>query len=191
MRTLTIAFATFVFFTQSIFATQSARIENPKSQIIIIGNQRVTLPAGTQVTLEVMQHLEGKNLYPSQSIPLRVKFDVEVDGKILIKAGALGTGIISRLEKGKSFGKSGKVEIMPLSVQAADGQQVVVSGMPLSIDGKSGGNKAVAASVGAAIVTGGVGLVAGAFVKGKTGDINAGTLLIANTTSNAKIDVEY
>lgn len=190
MKSLFFSFALLVSSFSSLFALENSSSVLATESLTLSNGIRVTLPSGTQVMFDVAYTLDGKNLYPGQSIPLRVKFDIEVDGKVLITAGSMGTAMITRLEKPKSFGKSGLIEITPISVSAVDGQQVMVTGMPFIIEGAGGGKtKAIAASIGAAALTGGVGLIAGAFVKGKNASINAGTILMANTVSNAKIEL--
>lgn len=59
------------------------------------------LAAGTIVILETTAPVSSKDAQVGQSIGVRVKYDVVVKGKTLIKAGAAGSAQVTASEAGK------------------------------------------------------------------------------------------
>jgi hypothetical protein len=89
----------------------------------------VTLRAGTPVVVETVQTLNAKNLSEGQTVSVRVKYNVVVSKHTVVAAGALGNATVSEVQRPGMFGKAGKVELQIQSIQAVDGQQVLVSGL--------------------------------------------------------------
>ena len=73
--------------------------------------------------------INGKQVHAGQTIDLRVKYDVVVNGYTVISAGAPAKAIISSAEKNKMLGKGGELQLMPQYVQTVDGQFLPVTGM--------------------------------------------------------------
>ncbi len=111
--------------------------------------QQASLPAGTIVVLETINELSSANMAVGQSIPLRVKYDVLVNGKILIKGGAMASGQITSVEKRGAMGKQGSFNVRPTVAQAVDGQMIVLTNGSAGMAGeaKLGGAVALAAVV--------------------------------------------
>lgn len=92
------------------------------------GHGEVTLNAGTGVSLETISTIRSGLVTVGQTIDFRVKYDVKVDDKTVIPAGAIAKGQVMRAQKAKGLGKEGFVEIQIKSVTAADGQEVFLTG---------------------------------------------------------------
>ncbi len=92
------------------------------------GDGEETLNAGTNVSLETVSMIQSEFVSVGQTIDFRVKYDVKVDNKIVISAGAIAKGQVMRAQKAKGLGKEGFVEIQIKSVTAADGQEVFLTG---------------------------------------------------------------
>ncbi len=170
-------------------------VELPPYQIkedmtIQVGGNDYTLRAGTAIIFEAAQNYSSKNLNIGQTLMVRVKYNVVVQKVTLISAGALGNAIISEIQKPKAFGKAGKMEIQLQSVQAVDGQQVQVSGIPMTYEGDNKKALAWSIGIGAGLVTGGIGLIAGIFIKGKDAELRAGTSMSASVASDTEVEIE-
>jgi hypothetical protein len=142
--------------------------------------------------LETLFPLNSKNVQAGQTIDLRVKYDVIVNGHTLISAGAPAKAIISSAEKQKMFGKGGELQLMPQYVQTVDGQFLPVTGMAANYEGKSRKGWAVggvAAGVAAGVLTGGVGFLALPFIKGKGVEVPAGTTINCSVLGKREIPV--
>lgn len=157
---------------------------------IEIDGGEYTLRAGTAIVFEAAQNYNSKNLNVGQTLMVRVKYNIVVQKTTLIPAGALGSAMISEIEKPKSFGRAGKMEIQVQSVQVADGQQVQVSGIPMTYEGQDKKGMAWGIAIGAGLLTSGLGLVVGFFIKGKTADLRAGTSMNASIASDTQVEVE-
>ncbi len=149
----------------------------------------VTLRSGTPIVIETLQTLNAKNLSEGQTVNVRVKYNVVVAKQIVVAAGALGNATISEISKPGMFGKPGRIELQIQSIQAVDGQQVLVSGMPMIAEGQNKRALAWSLSIGLLILT----LVGGAigfFIKGKPAELKAGTGSNASVASDAQVDVD-
>ena len=138
-----------------------------------------TLPAGTLVVLETTAPLSSKDAQAGQSVGLRVKYDVVIGGRTLIKAGAAGSAQVVTAEHRKGLGKEGSLAIKPSVVQAADGQMVPLTGG----DKSSAGNGTKGATIGLAVVVSPLFLLK----KGKDATIPAGYELQANVAATKTI----
>ena len=105
------------------------------------------LPAGTVVVLETTAPVSSKDAQVGQSVGVRVKYDVVVKKKVLIKAGAAGSAQITDAQAGKGMGKQGSLALRPSVVQAADGQMVPLTGSGSSATGEAKTGTSVALAV--------------------------------------------
>ena len=186
------SFFLLLFLTAATFA--SAAVVNPTLYVaddvtIMVDGQEVQLRAGTPVVAEASQTYTSRNLTAGQSISVRTKFNVVVKKQTLISAGALGSATVSRIRKRGIFGRPGEMELQIQSVQAVDGQQVLLSGIPLTIEGKSNATLAIILSV-VLLLTTLIGGAIGFLIKGKEAEFVAGTQLNASVASDMEIEVE-
>lgn len=130
------------------------------------------LKAGTLVVLETTTPISSKDAQAGQSIGMRVKYDVMVDGRTVIKAGAPGSGQVTAADHHRGMGKEGTLAIKPGVVQAVDGQMVPLTGAGTS----SAGSKSVGSAIALAVVVSPLFLLH----KGKEASIPAGYEMQAN-----------
>ena len=156
---------------------------------ILIDGEEVLLRAGTPVVAEASQTYTSRELTAGQSISVRVKFNVVSKRKTLISAGALGSATVTDVRKRGVFGRAGRMEIAIQSVQAVDGQQVLLSGIPLTLEGKSNLGWAIGIAVVGVFVFF-IGALASLLVKGKEAEFRAGTQLNASVASDLEIEVD-
>lgn len=107
------------------------------------------LPAGTTVVMETLNELSSGNMSTGMTVSLRVKYDVIVKGKVLIKGGAMASGQVTNVEQRGGMGKKGSFSMRPTVAQAIDGQMIVLTngGASMSGEGKTGSSVALAAVV--------------------------------------------
>jgi hypothetical protein len=156
---------------------------------IITDDGIVTLRSGTPVVVEAMQGYNAKNLSEGQTVNVRVKYNVVVNKKTVVAAGALGNATITDVQKPGIFGKAGRLELQIQSVQAVDGQQILVSGMNMISEGQNRKALAWGLSIGLFIFTI-IGGAIGFFIKGKNAELRAGTTANTSVASDAQVDVE-
>lgn len=161
-----------------------------KNDIIIqTDNGAETLRSGTAVVIEAMQAYNAKNLSEGQTVSVRVKYNVVVNKKNVIAAGATGNAVITNVQRPGSFGKAGRLELQIQSVQAVDGQQIQVSGMNMIAEGQNKRGLAWGLSIGLFIFTI-IGGAIGFLIKGKDAQLKAGTTSNTTVASDATIDIE-
>jgi hypothetical protein len=147
----------------------------------------ITLRSGTPIVVEASQTYNAKNLSEGQTVNVRVKYNVVVNKQTLVAAGALGTANISDLTKPGAFGKPGRMELQMQSVQAVDGQQILLSGTPMVAEGQGKKGLAWGLSIGLFFLTI-IGGLTGLFIKGKAAEVKAGTTTNTSVASDAQIE---
>ncbi|MBD2722652.1 hypothetical protein [Hymenobacter armeniacus] len=149
----------------------ASRAEAPKPAL---------LKTGTLVVLETTSPLSSKDAQMGQSVSLRVKYDVIIKGRTLIKAGAAGSAQVVNAEHRKGMGKEGSLSIKPSVVQAVDGQMVPLSSNAVG----SAGSDTKGATIGLAVALSPLFLLK----KGKDATIPPGYEMQANVATDVEIE---
>jgi len=165
-RTLSVVVAVVV-----LLLSVATRAEAPKGTL---------LRAGTLVVLETSNTLSSNDAQMGQNVSLRVKYDVMVSGRAVIKAGAPGSAQVVTAERRKGMGKEGSLAIKPTVVQAADGQMIPLTGS----SSNSAGDDKKGAAIGLAVVVSPLFLLK----KGKDATIPAGYELQGSVASETTIE---
>lgn len=149
---------------------------------IVTANDKVILNAGTAIILETTTYLRSDLLTPGQSIDFKVKYDVNAGDKVVIPAGTIAKGQITRSQFAKGLGKPGYIEVQINSVSAIDGSTVPLTGGNLYQEGEEKQTEAIILGV----------LVCILFLtmKGKNAEIPAGTQINAVAAGTVYIEVE-
>ena len=143
---------------------------------------KVTLRAGTPVLLETTQMIMSDNLSVGQSIDFRVRFDVKADNKVVIRAGSIAKGQVTRVQHARGLGREGYIEVQIKSVQSVDGQMVPLTGGNIYREGED-----------QQVLAWGLGLfvcILFLMIKGKNAQIPSGTSVDANVAMDMEIAVE-
>ncbi|MEM9721066.1 MAG: hypothetical protein AAGA10_17515 [Bacteroidota bacterium] len=148
-----------------------------------------TLRAGTQIVVEATQTYDSEALSAGQSVNVRVKYNVIVKKHTLIAAGAMGNATISSISKPKIFGKGGEMEVQIQNVQAVDGQQIPVTGIPMRLKGDNKAGLAWGLSIPLFLLTF-IGGAVGFLIKGKPAELRSGMTLNANVASDMEIEAD-
>lgn len=148
----------------------------------------VKLTEGTIVPLSLSESISSKTAAEGNRVSFEVVDDVlSEDGKqVLIKAGTVANGSITKLEKNGAFGKAGELAITIDKTRTVDGKRV-----PLKLSINKAGESKRGTSIGLAAI--------GAFVilwplmfflfkKGKDATLPAGTQLNAVVDRDVMVD---
>lgn len=148
----------------------------------VSANDKVTLTAGTAIVLETTSYLNSDLLAPGQLIDFRVKYDVIAGDIVVIPAGTIAKGQITRTQFAKGLGKPGYIEIQVNNVQAIDGSIIPLTGGNLYQEGDERQTEAIVLGV----------LICILFLtmKGENAEIPAGTQINAVSAGTVYIDVE-
>lgn len=155
----------------------------------IISLHQVRIPAGTAIKVRLGKTISSKDSRQGDTVPMTVVSDLFIDGNVLaIGKGALLSGELEKVQRGRRFGRSGFVKLGISEVAAIDATRVPVkiTGLGEELDKKKLGMAAGASALGY-LVMGPVGLVGGAFVKGEDVTVPEGTTLDLVVTADTKV----
>ena len=92
-------------------------------------DQIVILRAGNSVSLELAQEVEISSVYTGNTLDFMVRSNVTVNGIVVIAAGSIAEGRVSKVEK-SCDGKCYAISIIVNNVQSVDGQRVNLRSTP-------------------------------------------------------------
>ncbi len=141
---------------------------------------RIILKAGTSVTLETTSLVSSKLVSPGQTIELRVRNDVRIGNKVVIKAGAPAKAQVVRVQRAKALGKPGYLEIEARSVTAVDGTEVPLSGGRIYVEGEEKQTLSVVLGLFVCLLF--------LLMKGKDAEIPPGYTVSAQVASDVEIN---
>ncbi len=143
--------------------------------------KQVKLPAGTPVILRLPTSIDSQSVRQGDTITFEVARNVTVDGKLVIRQGAIATGVVASVEKPGIIGEPGKLMVNIQRVKAVDGQEVPLRAS-LSEEGK---NKQLTA-----LLIGILLCILGLFlIKGGSAIVPAGTEVKAYVDVDVMIEV--
>ncbi len=148
----------------------------------------VTLPAGTEITLHLVEPLSSSNATVGQRFPFQAAAPVVVANRVVIAKGADGLGKVVSVSKAQ--GKSaGKMTIEFTSIHAVDGKVIALSAFARRSHGNAEKGKASTATIAATLALGPIGLLAHNLVKGKDITINPSQTFPTWVKSNTSVNV--
>lgn len=142
--------------------------------------RELVLSDGTDLRVRLRDPLSSKTAKVDDPIYFEVAEDVKIDGVTAIAQGSLARGTIIEANKGKSFGRRGKLNFSIDVVKAVDGQNVRLR----ATKEIKGDDRYATAGVVSVLI-----LPAGLFIKGKNVELAAGTeyLIYINGDRTIKI----
>lgn len=104
------------------------------------GNNRpiVLLTDGTTIHLILMDDLQGKKLHRQDVVHFKVRQDLLVEGKLLVKTGTDAIGHIESVSKSGLLGKSGRMILQIDAVNSTLGTKILLRG-GAGVNGGKGG----------------------------------------------------
>ncbi len=89
--------------------------------------REITLPAGTQIEIQVAYTVNSRDVKTGERISFRVLVPIIIDGGTVIPEGALVTARIIQAKRGGHWGKGGKLAWSMEDVVAADNSRVILA----------------------------------------------------------------
>ncbi len=119
-------------------------------------DMQITLRAGTPVSLTLNQTVNSRDVQIGNVVEFLVRSNVTVNGQVVIAAGSIAEGMVKHVENPCDKGcgvRCAKLEIVVETVQAVDGQRVLVRSIPFVIKGACCGrcHEPAIANIGATI----------------------------------------
>lgn len=149
--------------------------------------QEVTLPADNTIKIEFLETLSTKQNRVGDVVKFKAADNLYVNDVLVLPKGAKGTGNIKKVVQPGIFGKDGRIDINFTSIAGVDGTQIPVTVGELAKQKISSAAGAGAATIGGLVILGPVGLVGGAFVKGASVTIPAGSYTYVQTTADTTL----
>ena len=142
------------------------------------------VPANTLVKIVLTTPVNAKNLKVGDLIEFQAAEDIMDNGMLLFAKGAQGFGEVQKVAQAANFGRNAKVVIDFKSLKAIDGTMVDMTLGKESKEMMEHMAMAAGASIAGIAILGPIGVIGGAFVKGKNVDLPVGTELYIQTKTD-------
>ena len=164
--------------------TRVDNIINPvKLEVSSIPAGNAYIPKGTIIDVELLEELSSKKNHVDDDVKLKTLDNIIINDVIVVPAGALVEGKVTKCTSSGLFGRAGKLEFTINSVSSINGVDIPLQYTDFKEAGSDDGAVAVAA-----VVT----LIGGLFMKGKNVSFPAGTKMsakvVADTDLNVRLD---
>ncbi len=154
---------------------------------VTLTNQVGTLSSDHVFKVTLNDAVSTKTSHEGDTIKFTVAENVMDGNVLLVPAGTVGSATITSLKKARSFGRNGALDITFESVPAIDGTEFTAVQGNEAKERTKGEIKAAGASVAGAVLLGPVGLVGGAFIKGKNIDYPVGSTVFIQPQDSVSI----
>ena len=159
-------------------------IINPvKLEVSSIPAGNAYIPKGTIIDVDLLEELSSKKNHVDDDVKLKTLDNIIINDVIVVQAGALVEGKVTKCTSSGLFGRAGKLEFTINSVRSINGVDIPLQYTDFKEAGSDDGAVAVAA-----VVT----LIGGLFMKGKNVSFPAGTKMsakvVADTDLNVRLD---
>lgn len=142
----------------------------------------------TLVKIKLVTAVDSKTARVGDIVHYEAAEDVIYQGALLVAKGAEGTGIIKKVSQAQNFGRDAKIDIDFQNITTLDGTKMnTFLGEKAQKETETMVIAAGATVAGLAIL-GPVGIVTGAFVKGKNIEIPEGTEIYIQTKNESSVD---
>lgn len=141
----------------------------------------VELPANTVFKISLNDDVSSRTNQVGDPVTFTVQEDVSVGNVLVLPKGAQGSGVVTKVSRPKSFGRSGALDISFDQVFSVDDEVIPTVLGPEAKEKLKMEAAAVGASTIGALALGPIGLVGGFFVKGKDVSLPAGSTLYIET----------
>lgn len=98
---------------------------------------KVTVKAGTVISLEAINNVRASNVNEGQSIDFRVSRDVMVDGVVAIPTGTIAKGQVYEAKRSTWFGTKGRLGIKVRYLTTSAGETINFASSDVYITGKN------------------------------------------------------
>lgn len=145
------------------------------------------IPVDTLVKIKLNTAVDSKTANAGDSVNYQVAEDVVVDGVLVLPKGAEGVGTILKVSRSHNFGRDAKVEIDFAAISAVDESKVATLLGEKAQKETESMAIAAGATIAGLVVLGPVGIVTGAFIKGKEVKIPEGTEMYIQTKEETSV----
>lgn len=145
------------------------------------------VPANTLTKVSLVTPINAKNVRVGDVIEYTAAEDIVSNGMLLFAKGAKGLGEVTKVIRAQNFGRDAKVVVDFKYLTAIDGTEVPMILGKESEEMMEHMAMAAGASIAGIAILGPIGIIGGAFVKGKNVDLPAGTELYIQTKEDTTL----
>lgn len=98
----------------------------------------IELPNGTLVSLETTEQIQSNKMTVGRIIKCKITTDVVVDGKVVIRTGAIAYARVTRITP-TTYNGPEQVTLSAINAQAVDGQIIALNGIEQTFKGRPPG----------------------------------------------------
>lgn len=149
--------------------------------------EQTDVPANTLIKVALVDPVNAKNLKAGDVIRYKVVQDVIVNNQLVFAKGEPGEGVVKKVQQAKNFGRNAEVEIEFHKTKAIDGTYVETFLGAESEQEMKNLAMAAGASLAGIVILGPIGIIGGAFVKGKNIDLPEGTEFYIQTKDDTTL----
>lgn len=149
--------------------------------------EQTGVPANTLVKVALVDEVNTKNLKIGDVVRVQVADDVIVDGKLVFAKGEPGEGKVTKLRQARNFGRNAELEVDFYQTKAIDGTEVATFVGEEAKQEMKNLAMAAGASLAGILILGPIGVIGGAFVKGKNIELPAGTEMYIQTKGDSTL----
>lgn len=147
-----------------------------------LATKKITIPEGTVLRVKSLSAFDSKTVSEGDIVDFAVFEDLEINGIVVIKEGAIVNAYIETSEKAKGLGKQGSLKVQFNYTKAADGSKVPLRSTKgtLSGEGTSGSAIALAAVVSPLFL----------LKKGKEAKVTQGKMMEAYISRDVQVNLK-
>lgn len=139
-----------------------------------VSTSNVTLHKDSLLKIKLVTPLSTSTNRQGDLVIFQAVDDIYVDGHLVIPKGSQGQGVVTKVKGAKNFGRNAELQVSFNTIEAIDGTAInTILGDKAKEENKSLVT-AAGASLAGMVILGPVGIVGGAFVRGKDVNIPAG-----------------
>lgn len=94
---------------------------------IPVAAEIINVPTGTPINSKLLETVSSKTAQVGQRVKFSVDSDTKINGKVVVKKGAIAIGEVSEVSAAGMAGTAGKLVITLQFVEAVDGSQLQIS----------------------------------------------------------------
>ena len=152
-----------------------------------IQTAKAAVAKDTLVKVKLTQELQSKTTRAGDKVSFQAVDNLYVGNTLVIPKGAIGYGVIEKVEQAQNFGRDAKIKVDFQRLVGMDGTSVHVYLGELAKEATQSEAKAAGATVAGLVLFGPLGIVSGAFVHGKELTIPAGTTLYVQVKDDIEL----
>lgn len=152
-----------------------------------IQTAKAAVAKDTLVKIKLTQELQSKTTRAGDKVSFQAVDNLYVGNTLVIPKGAIGYGVIEKVEQAQNFGRDAKIKVDFQRLVGMDGTSVHVYLGELAKEATQSEAKAAGATVAGLVLFGPLGIVSGAFVHGKELTIPAGTTLYVQVKDDVEL----